>query len=269
MTFVDPSWISSRNSVRPRKVNLLAACRVVSHVVQWSTKLRQFGPLTSTDRRRRAATKDRRRHTETLGTQYGQSTCPVARKKRPIISTDLSQTSPIRRRMPTQRIIIATQSSSCSTSDDEDDDASESDAYEGASQTMISFAVTDVEALKKFYITRFIQMQQIPCKMINKAWIKVVQPKKQARHPYNGGKENKDLGKKDAGERTKPDWWPPVGCRHKEPDHIQKPGMYRISPIPAYILAYHVQSAWCSQYTFSAISTVTMVATAMPSLLRC
>ena len=115
-------------------------------------------------------------------------------------------------------------SPSCSTSGDEDDETSETDAFEGAGTTLVELAVSDEEAMKKFYTTRFIQMQQIPCKLINKAWIKVVQPKKQARHPYNGGKKAAAAGEPGNGDLTKPDWWPRDGCRHKEPDHIQKQG---------------------------------------------
>ena len=46
--------------------------------------------------------------------------------------------------------------------------------------------------------------------MIAKEWVKVIEPKKQTRFPYNKG---------DAG---KPTWWP-ADVRHKEPDHLMKP----------------------------------------------
>ena len=84
--------------------------------------------------------------------------------------------------------------------------------------------VSDKEALKRCYDTRFRQIQQLGCKTIAKAWVKVVEPKKQAHHPYNGGKRAKELGRDADGEVTKPDWWPPKGCRHKEPDHTKKDG---------------------------------------------
>ncbi|MCJ1405523.1 hypothetical protein MMC11_008751 [Xylographa trunciseda] len=125
-------------------------------------------------------------------------------------------------RTTVQRIMPFDPSPSCTTSGDEDDDASETDAFEGAGFRLLEIHLSDEEALKKFYTTRFIQMQQIPCKVINKAWIKVVQPKKQARHPYNGGKKAAAAGDPGNGDLTKPDWWPRDGCRHKEPDHIQK-----------------------------------------------
>ena len=62
-----------------------------------------------------------------------------------------------------------------------------------------------------FLETRFRQLQQLCCKIVAKAWIKVIEPKKQTRFPYNRGEE------------SKPDWWPD-DVRHKEPDHLMKPG---------------------------------------------
>jgi hypothetical protein len=75
--------------------------------------------------------------------------------------------------------------------------------------------VGETEKLQELYKTNFKRMQQIPCKMIAKHWIKAIEPKKQANHPYNGG------AIKDS-NLTRPVWWPPEGCPHKEPDHIKK-----------------------------------------------
>lgn len=61
-----------------------------------------------------------------------------------------------------------------------------------------------------FLETRFRQLQQLVCKIVAKAWIKVIEPKKQTRYPYNKGEE------------SKPKWWP-ENVRHKEPDHLMKP----------------------------------------------
>lgn len=63
-----------------------------------------------------------------------------------------------------------------------------------------------------FLETRFRQLQQLCCKIVSKAWIKVIEPKKQTRFPYNRGEE------------SKPEWWPD-DVRHKEPDHLMKPGI--------------------------------------------
>ncbi|KAN0065859.1 hypothetical protein ACQY0O_000990 [Thecaphora frezii] len=61
-----------------------------------------------------------------------------------------------------------------------------------------------------FLELRFGQLQQGVCKTVAKAWIKIIEPKKQTRCPYNKGEEGK------------PTWWP-EGVRHKEPDHLMKP----------------------------------------------
>lgn len=71
----------------------------------------------------------------------------------------------------------------------------------------------------KFYDQRFKNIQQSACKIIAKAWVKLIAPKKQSNHPYTGA------------DAKAPDWWPkPWGqsreekVRHKEPDHLYKPG---------------------------------------------
>jgi len=77
--------------------------------------------------------------------------------------------------------------------------------------------VQDSQALWNFYDQRFKSCQQSACKLIAKAWVKAVEPKKQSTHPYTGSDEKA------------PDWWPkPWGptkedkVRHKEPDHLYK-----------------------------------------------
>lgn len=73
-----------------------------------------------------------------------------------------------------------------------------------------------------FYEQRFKNCQQSACKLIAKAWVKAVEPKKQSTHPYTGS------------DARAPDWWPkPWGptkddkVRHKEPDHLYKRGEKR------------------------------------------
>ncbi|KAM3509080.1 hypothetical protein MY10362_000789 [Beauveria mimosiformis] len=77
--------------------------------------------------------------------------------------------------------------------------------------------VGDSDAVWGFYEQRFKNCQQTACKLIAKAWVKAVEPKKQSTHPYTGSDEKA------------PDWWPkPWGptkddkVRHKEPDHLYK-----------------------------------------------
>jgi hypothetical protein len=62
------------------------------------------------------------------------------------------------------------------------------------------------------YLTaKVTELQQNVCKLLAKAWIKVIEPKKPTTHPYAGG------------DATKPTWWP-AHVRHKEPDTLLKPG---------------------------------------------
>lgn len=67
------------------------------------------------------------------------------------------------------------------------------------------------EELPNYYQSRFSWLQQDVCKLIVKAWIKVIEPKKQNKFPYNKG------------DSFKPEWWP-EGVRHREPDHLHKQG---------------------------------------------
>ena len=63
--------------------------------------------------------------------------------------------------------------------------------------------------VKNYLYNCFEEFQQIPCKLLSKAWIKVIEPKKQSKYPYKQG------------ESSKPYWWPP-NCIHREPDHLKK-----------------------------------------------
>lgn len=78
---------------------------------------------------------------------------------------------------------------------------------------------SDSKQIWDFCDTRFKNLQQTACKLVAKAWIKLVEPKKQSTHPYTGSDEKA------------PGWWPkPWGpnkderVRHKEPDHLYKKG---------------------------------------------
>ena len=67
------------------------------------------------------------------------------------------------------------------------------------------------EQLDEYYTNRFEAMQQNTCKLVVKQWIKIIEPKKQMKFPYNGG------------EGARPTWWP-EGVKHREPDHLSKTG---------------------------------------------
>ena len=113
----------------------------------------------------------------------------------------------------------------------EDDEAAEDDDMDmDPDRTMVDDASSDVfkkvtpspstpmhtltlsaDAIDNYYASRFAALQQATCKLVVKAWIKVIEPKKQMKFPYNKG------------EDLKPAWWP-EGVRHREPDHLSKTG---------------------------------------------
>lgn len=72
--------------------------------------------------------------------------------------------------------------------------------------------------VEEFYFTRFKDMQQSSCKVIGKAFVKLVEPKKQTHHPYTKG------------DAKAPPWWPTSGdehhVRHREPDHLLRHGIH-------------------------------------------
>jgi hypothetical protein len=66
--------------------------------------------------------------------------------------------------------------------------------------------------VEQYYESRFNTAQQNLCKLVAKSWIKVIEPKKQVKYPYNQG------------AASRPAWWP-SHIQHREPDHINKNGM--------------------------------------------
>lgn len=99
---------------------------------------------------------------------------------------------------------------------------------------LIPIEVQDSKRIWEAYTQGFKNCQQTLCKLIAKAWVKAVEPKKQTAHPYT---------KNDEGA---PDWWPkPWGptkdekVRHKEPDHLYKRGgPFRIMPVVNLMIDY-------------------------------
>ncbi|OAV95696.1 hypothetical protein PTTG_26558 [Puccinia triticina 1-1 BBBD Race 1] len=81
------------------------------------------------------------------------------------------------------------------------------------SPTTVSFS--SPLSIASFLENKFRQLQQSTCKLVCKAWIKVVEPKKQRKFPYRSG------------ETSKPEWWP-RGVVHREPDHLLKPDRIKL-----------------------------------------
>ncbi|KAI0199663.1 hypothetical protein F4808DRAFT_204274 [Astrocystis sublimbata] len=87
-------------------------------------------------------------------------------------------------------------------------------------RSLKSIKIGDHEAVFAFYYHCLWLSQQNVCKIIAKAWIKAVHPRKQSDNPYTRGDE------------SRPAWWPmeykllgqdeKYYLQHKEPDHINR-----------------------------------------------
>ncbi|KAJ5104845.1 hypothetical protein NUU61_002192 [Penicillium alfredii] len=105
--------------------------------------------------------------------------------------------------------------------------ASDSEDFSHGSTDMAPLRIGDTQKVLSYYEGALKHFQQLNCRMVAKAFIKFIEPRKQVRHPYNGGKPPAGSAPGTTGdpEKTKPEWWPP-GVMHKEPDHLRKE--YRI-----------------------------------------
>lgn len=92
-----------------------------------------------------------------------------------------------------------------------------------ASVDMVGLEIGDTPKVLDYYERSLKHFQQLNCRQIAKAFIKFIEPRKQVKHPYNGGKPAPGAppGKKGDPEKTKPEWWP-AEVVHKEPDHLRK-----------------------------------------------
>ncbi|PLB50062.1 hypothetical protein P170DRAFT_404792 [Aspergillus steynii IBT 23096] len=81
--------------------------------------------------------------------------------------------------------------------------------------------------LRRYYEKAFESLQQINCRILAKAYIKLVEPRKQVNFPYNGRKIISGTSQQFDPELTKPAWWP-SGVTHREPDHLLKPERIRL-----------------------------------------
>lgn len=87
--------------------------------------------------------------------------------------------------------------------------------------------------MEAYFVRALNCLQQQNCRYIAKAIIKVIEPRKQVVHPYNGGKDLNGVPTKNP-EYSKPPWWP-AGVKHKEPDHLMKSGMMLVAS--SYVLS--------------------------------
>jgi hypothetical protein len=106
---------------------------------------------------------------------------------------------------------------------------------QGSTYDEVSLPIQDPEAMIHIYEEAFEKLQQTNCRVLAKAYIKILEPRKQVNYPYNGRKSVGGRTIQLDPEVTKPSWWP-SRVRHREPDHLFKVGM---SPV-------HCQSTVCS-----------------------
>lgn len=79
-----------------------------------------------------------------------------------------------------------------------------------------AFRVDDELAVTTTLLNIMHFLQQGPLRIMAKAWIKGICPRKQAKYPYT----NKNVDEKD---REIPPWWPHEDfCPFREPDHVDK-----------------------------------------------
>ncbi|OGE49431.1 hypothetical protein PENARI_c021G01837 [Penicillium arizonense] len=89
------------------------------------------------------------------------------------------------------------------------------------SHQKVSIFIKDRDLLRQYYERVFQNLQQTNCRVLAKAYVKLVEPRKQVNYPYNGRKIIAGRTQQLSPEATKPPWWP-SGVSHREPDHLPK-----------------------------------------------
>lgn len=84
-------------------------------------------------------------------------------------------------------------------------------------------SIRDKDFLQRYYEKVFQNLQQTNCRVLAKAYVKLVEPRKQVNYPYNGRKIVAGRTQQLEPDETKPPWWP-SGVSHREPDHLPKAG---------------------------------------------
>lgn len=111
---------------------------------------------------------------------------------------------------------------------------------QGLEEHLHALKVDNTDKVNEYYIEALTSLGQILLKDLLKAWIRLLEPRKQWSYPYIGINSARDrraesgqqaVDNENPGEFTAPPWWPKqdgwrngTGCRHKEPDHLYKPG---------------------------------------------
>ncbi|KAJ5087294.1 hypothetical protein N7456_010910 [Penicillium angulare] len=88
-------------------------------------------------------------------------------------------------------------------------------------------SIRDKDFVLRYYEKVFQNLQQTNCRVLAKAYIKLVEPRKQVNYPYNGRKLVGGRTQQLDPDETKPPWWP-SGVSHREPDHLPKAERIRL-----------------------------------------
>jgi hypothetical protein len=97
------------------------------------------------------------------------------------------------------------------------------ETHKSASDKKAAISVKDHEFLTLYYEKAFDNIQQTNCRILAKAYVKLVEPQKQVNYPYNGRKVIAGTKSQLDPDETKPPWWP-SRVTHREPDHLPKFG---------------------------------------------
>ncbi|KAJ5791972.1 uncharacterized protein N7503_007950 [Penicillium pulvis] len=88
-------------------------------------------------------------------------------------------------------------------------------------------SITDKGFLHRYYEKIWENFQQTNCRVLAKAYVKLIEPRKQVTYPYNGRKVIAGKTHQLDPNETKPPWWP-TGVSHREPDHLPKAERIRL-----------------------------------------
>lgn len=133
----------------------------------------------------------------------------------------------------------------------------------GPSIQRATLPIGQTKLLNTYYKRALEDFQQLNCRLIAKVFVKLVEPRKQVKFPYNGKRSlpgssqvpgmDQAQAKSDP-EKTKPGWWP-EGVKHKEPDHLPKRGRSTpdvVERMPSLITLLQSESAfWCTCFAIS------------------
>ncbi|KAJ6038251.1 uncharacterized protein N7446_005061 [Penicillium canescens] len=85
----------------------------------------------------------------------------------------------------------------------------------------VMISIGNASVLRRYYEKVFENLQQTNCRILAKVYVRLVEPRKQVKFPYNGRKNLGGITYQCSPDETRPPWWP-LEVRHREPDHLYK-----------------------------------------------